>query len=592
MSGSIERRLTAIFVADVVGYSRLMGQDENATLSALRQFRGAVLEPLIEKNDGRLIKSMGDGWIAEFSSVAGSVACSIAIQEQLANDSPIKLRIGLHSGDVSFADEDVYGDGINVAARLQNLAEPGAILISETARRSIDARLAEQFVGLGDQQLKNIADPIEVYGWGMAAVAAQRPTLKPPEKPSIAVLAFENLSGSAEQAFFADGIAEDIISALCRFHWFFVTSSGSSFAYRDGSIDEAQVASELGVRYILKGSVRRAGDRVRVAVQLIDAVANRCVWAERFDGMFEDIFELQDEITRNIVSALAPEYLSAEMLRVLRKSVPRLDAWELVARAHWHISQFSKNDVAEARALLLRAIELDPQNSFGLAELSFTYQACAINGWTEDPSSAMSEAAKLAHRAVAINNRDAYAWALLGSTDLFSGRPREAIRQLERAISLNANDPHAFALLGRAMVYLGNSEKGRDFVTQAIRLSPRDPLIALWYSIRSLCEFLDGQHAKAVDWAQASISAQPNRSASYLDLAVNCALCGQLEDASQAVVELKRLNPHASQSFADRLHPFSRTQDRERYQKGLHAAGLPALSAQSTSALGKGLAQR
>ncbi|MCG7522345.1 tetratricopeptide repeat protein [Ruegeria sp. Ofav3-42] len=574
MSNASERRLTAILAADVANYSKLMGEDEAATLTALRRFRNDILTPAIVAHNGRVIKSMGDGWLVEFPSVVNSIECAMAVQNALTDDPRITLRMGLHSGDVSFADEDVYGDGINVAARLQDLAEPGSLVISETARRSLDARLSDHLTCLGSQKLKNIAEPLVAYGWGMSASAIQRYLLEVPERPSIAVLAFDNVSQNTDQTFFAEGIAEDVISALSRFHWFFVISRNTSFSYRGRAIGTEQIARDLGVQYVLEGSVRRVGNRVRVSVKLIDAIANHYVWTDRFDGVIEDIFDLQDEITQKIVGAVAPEYLTAEMQRARRKVVPRMDAWELSARAHWHISQFTKADVAEAQNLLMKAVELDPQSSFGMADLSFTHLMQCVNGWSDDPDASKAEAVSLAQRAVSMNGRDAYAMALLGAADLFSGHHQDAVRKLRDAIALNPNDPHAHALLARAQVYLGDGKEALGNIMTAIRLSPRDPFMALWYSIRSLCGFVAGRHEEAIEWAEASIRAQPNRGSSYLDLAVNNALCGKLDEARQAVLDLKRLDPGASLQLAERTHPFARSDDHKRYQQGLRAAGL------------------
>ena len=274
------------------------------------------------------------------------------------------------------------------------------------------------------------------------------------------------------------------------------------------------------------------------------------------------------------MGAVAPEYLSAEMQRARRKVVPRMDAWELTARAHWHISQFTKADITEAQNLLLKAVDLNPQISFGLADLSFTYLMQCVNGWSDDPDASKFEAVRLAQLAVSMNDRDAYAMALLGAADLFSGHHKDAVRKLQDAIALNPNDPHAYALLARSQVYLGDSNEALTNIKAAIRLSPRDPLIALWYSIRSLCNFIAGRHEEAIEWAEASIRIQPNRSSSYLDIAVNNAICGKLHEAQQAVLDLKRLNPGASLQLAERTHPFARSEDQTRYQQGLRAAGL------------------
>ncbi|MES0827017.1 tetratricopeptide repeat protein [Ruegeria sp. SCP11] len=574
MSNFFERRLAAILAADVANYSKLMGEDEAAILTALRRFRIDILVPKVGEHSGRVVKSMGDGWLVEFPSVVSGIECAMAVQNELSNDPQFTLRIGLHSGDASFADGDVYGDGVNVAARLQDLAEPGSLVISETARRSIDAKLSNRFTCLGSQKLKNIAEPLVAYGWGMSASAIQRHLFELPERPSIAVLAFENLSDDADQTFFAEGIAEDIISALSKFHWFFVISRNTSFSYQGRTVGIEQIVRELGVQYVLEGSVRRVGNRVRVSAQLIDAVANHYVWTERFEGVIEDIFDLQDEVTKRIVGTVAPEYLSAEMRRARRKVIPGMDAWELTARAHWHLSQFTKADIAEAQNLLLKAVDLDPQSSFGLADLSFTHLMQCVNGWSDDPDASKSEAVRLAQRAVSMSGRDAYAMALLGAADLFSGNHHDAVMKLRDAISLNPNDPHAYALLARSQVYLGDSKEALSNIMAAIRLSPRDPLLALWYSIRSLCGFVAGRYEEAIVWAEASIRVQPNRSSSYLDLAVNNAICGKLDEARQAVLDLKRLEPGASLQLAERAHPFARSEDHKRYQQGLRTAGL------------------
>ena len=578
----VERRLAAILAADVVGYSRLMGADEAGTLARLQALRAEAVDPAIAEHNGRMVKLMGDGALVEFGSVVDAVACAVAVQNavaeaggELSADQRIVFRIGVNLGDVIVEGDDIYGDGVNVASRLQEIAEPGGVCISGSVFEQIKGKLDAAFDDMGAQDVKNIAEPVRAYRWaGCLTAPPVAASLALPDKPSIAVLPFDNMSDDPAQEFFADGIAEDIIAALSRFHWFFVISRNSSFTYKGKAVDVKQAARELGVQYVLEGSVRKAGERVRITAQLIDAVGDHHVWAERYDRVLEDIFAVQDEITQSIVGTVAPEFLDAEMQRARRKEVPRLDAWELVTRAHWHVTQFSKEDNVEARSLLLKAVELDPETSFGLADLSFTYLRDWVYGLSDDQEHAMAKAIGIAERAVAINPRDAYAHALLGAAALYSGRHDDAVPHLEQAITLNPNAPHAYSILGRTQIYLGESERGLENVNRAIRLSPRDPMITLWFGIQSVAAFMDERYDDALDWAKSAIRAQPQRNTAYLDLAAACARLGKAEEAAEAVATFERLTVNPSLDQAARIHPFTRAVDRERYLGALRKAGL------------------
>ena len=588
MSEVTQRRLAAIVSVDVVGYSRLMGADEAGTLATMRAHRGELWNPTIEKFGGRVVGTAGDSLLVEFASAVAAVESSIVVQRgmvernaDLPDDKRMLLRIGINIGEVIIDGDDIFGEGVNIAARMQEVAAPGGIAISRNVQEQVRDKLETVFIDDGAHELKNIAQPVHVWRWpaegqsspGPAASAEAKP-LPLPDKPSIAVLPFDNMSGDPEQGYFADGIAEDIIASLSRFHWFFVISRNSSFAYKGRATDVKQTARELGVRYVLEGSVRKSGNRVRITAQLIDAVGDRHVWAERFDRVLEDIFAVQDEITQSIVGTVAPEYLSAEMRRARRKEVPRLDAWELAVRAHWHISQFTREDNHEARALLLRAVELDPESSFGLTDLSLTFLAECVYGWGADPKSSIAEAVRTAKRAVAINSRDAYAYALLGAADLYSGHHDDAISNLEQAIALNPNDPHAFAILGRTLIYLGQVGTGLEYVNKAIRLSPRDPMITLWYGILALEAFVSTRYDEAVTWARAAVRVQPNRNIAYLDLAAYRAQLGDSGEAAEALATFQSLTSNVSVAQIARVHPFAREADRERYFEGLRKAGL------------------
>jgi len=310
----MERRLAAILAADVAGYSRLMGEDEAGTLSALRQFRTELLAAKVSRNRGKVVKSMGDSWLVEFTSVADAVTCAIEVQEGLVGNESIKLRVGVHLGDISHEDDDIYGDGVNIAARLQEIADPSAIVISDIARRSIDGKLAAVFTDLGTHTLKNIAEPVTAYGWGMTTVTAETGALPLPDKPSIVVLPFNNMSGDPEQEYFADGMTEDITTELARFSELFVIARNTAFTFKGHVHNVQDVAYELGIHFVLEGSVRKAGNRIRINAQLIDGQNGNHLWAERYDGNIDQIFDLEDEVTHKVVSATVPHINEAELV--------------------------------------------------------------------------------------------------------------------------------------------------------------------------------------------------------------------------------------------------------------------------------------
>ncbi|MBT3533928.1 MAG: adenylate/guanylate cyclase domain-containing protein [Rhodospirillaceae bacterium] len=379
------RKLAAILAADVAGYSKLMGKDETGTLAALRELRQG-LSDAVAGHRGEVVKSMGDGWLVEFTSVVDAVNCALQVQKNLAGHEIIKLRIGIHIGDIVHEDEDIYGDGVNIAARLQEISEPGGIALSDSARRSLDGKLAARFEDVGEKQLKNIAEAVRVYisGGSGADAANEKTPLALPDKPSIAVLPFDNMSGDPEQEYFADGIAEDVITALSRFRSLFVIARNSSFTYKGGAVDITQVARDLGVRYVVEGSVRRAGNRVRITAQLIDAGTANHLWADRFDGALDDVFELQDQITEQIVVAVEPEIGARERERVRRKPPENLNAWELVQRGLSHHYRLNKADRAEAIRLFREAVVLDPNFAVAHAYLAFSLSAAIRFDSTDD----------------------------------------------------------------------------------------------------------------------------------------------------------------------------------------------------------------
>ena len=459
--GRVERRLSAIFAGDVAGYSRLMGADEEGTLARLNAHRREFLEPNIAEHRGRIVKRTGDGILIEFVSAVDAVRCAVQQQRGMAErnvgvapDKRIELRIGIHVGDIIIEDGDIFGDGVNIAARLENIAQPGGICISDDAYRQVRDKLDVNFQDSGEQELKNIARPVRVYQLRPDASTAAKPSaggLALPDKPSIAVLAFQNMSGDIEQEFFADGIAEDIITALSKSHWLFVIARNSSFTYKGKSVDVRQVGRELGVRYVLEGSVRKSGNRVRITAQLVDATTGHHVWADRYDRALEDIFVVQDEITHSIIGAIAPGIVAAEIQRAQGKDAAELGQWERIVRAHWHARRFTREDCLEAFRLLGEVLQRDPNNAMALADLAFNWHMGGFFGWTEEPIPvAMERMGEAARRAVAADDHDAMAHTAFAIYELFTNRHDDAIQRSKRATELDPNSSFARGYLGVA----------------------------------------------------------------------------------------------------------------------------------------------
>ena len=390
--GRVQRRLAAIMAADVVGFSRLMGADDTGTLDALKRLQEELIDPTIAEYQGRIVKLMGDGALVEFASAVDAVECAVDIQRNMADrnagqpeDKQISFRVGINIGDIIIDGDDIFGDGVNVAARLEGEAVAGGICVSSDAYRQVVGKIDCPFEDLGELTLKNIASPVRAYRVLLEdANASTSGALKLPDKPSIAVLPFENMSGDPEQDYFADGIAEDIITGLSRFHWFFVIARNSSFTYKGSAVDVKQVARELGVQYVLEGSVRKGGNRVRITAQLIDALTGRHVWAERYDRDLDDIFAVQDEISEAITTTVAPAFISAEAQRAERKPPESFDAWDYCMRGNWYLSRRGKEDIARAIQLFEEALKRDPNSTMALSGLAFALGWTINSGWFDD----------------------------------------------------------------------------------------------------------------------------------------------------------------------------------------------------------------
>ena len=581
--GGFKRKLTAILSADVAGYSRLMDQDEEATIRTLTTYRSAISD-LVQQYRGRVVDTTGDNLMAEFTSAVDAVKCALEVQRELAernaelsHERRMEFRIGLNIGDVVEEEDRIYGDGVNIAARVEGLSEAGGICISGRVYDQVENKLDLKCEFLGEQKVKNITRPVRVYQVrteSNAAVSKLSRTLELPDKPSIAVLPFDNMSGDSEQEYFTDGITEDIITALSRFRWFFVIARNSTFTYKGKAVHVKQVAQDLGVRYVLEGSVRKAGNRVRITAQLIDASTGHHVWAERYDRDLEDIFAVQDEITENIVTSVGPEFFSAEMQRAQRKEVRSLDAWDYVMRASSHHSRYTRKDVAEAQRLLRKAIELDPMSAEAFCLLAFTHLMQVQFGWSESVVQSINEATKAAQSAVGIDDRDAWAHTALGMVDLISKRYDNAVRRLEKAIALNPNLANAYGGLGQALALAGEYNGAVTQINKAIRLSPRDPFMVYWFGHLGLASFVEERYEDACDWGSKAIQENPRFPGGHRLLASSYGQLGRVNEAATELKELLLLMPGMTADDVRRQVPFRKPRDMERYIDGLRKAGL------------------
>ncbi|MBT3551305.1 MAG: adenylate/guanylate cyclase domain-containing protein [Rhodospirillaceae bacterium] len=571
----VQRRLAAVLAADVAGYTRLMEDDSEGTVAAWQDAREDVIKPSVADHSGKIVKLTGDGFLVEFPTVQDAVNCAIAMQGGLAASS-LEFRIGINLGDIIDDGEDIHGEGVNIAARLEGLAEPGGIVISGGVYDQVRNRIEADYQDMGRQEVKNVSDPVQAYTVKFAAPSApEKSDVAISDKPSIAVLPFDNLSGDADQEYFSDGVAEDIITALSYFPWFFVIARNSSFSFKGQSLTIGQIAKELGVRYVLEGSVRQAGDKVRVTAQLIEAETDRHIWAERYDRDLNDIFAVQDEITESVTRAVAPELLAAEMRQARRRDTPRLDTWTQVMRAHTLISNLTPEDSQTAKALLEEAIAVDPSSSMAHADLATVHLWSGIYGWTTNTIAANQAAVGSAGTAVDLDSRDAWARTVLGWTKLFARRHEEAIRELELAVESNPNLAVAHSLLGAANAFSGNYAEALGQTEYGIQLSPRDSLLSMMYGMRGISQFAAGDYEASVDWGRRSIAHRPPILVGYRMLAASLSHLGRIDEARDAVRELLTHLPDMTIQATIRQMPWKLKEHLEAVAEGLRAAGLP-----------------
>jgi TolB-like protein/class 3 adenylate cyclase len=577
------RRLAAILAADVAGYSRLIGADEEGTLDRLRSIRADVIDPKITEHRGRIVKTTGDGLLVEFSSVVDALRCATQWQSGMAErnaDAPptnrIEFRIGINVGDVVVENDDIFGDGVNVAARLEGLADPGGICVSARVQEDAAGRLDLTFDDLGEQSLKNIARPVRVYRVRLAAaentpkvtLTESGPALALPDKPSIAVMPFTNMSGDPEQEYFADGMVEEIITALSRIRWLFVIARNSSFTYKSQAIDVKRVGQELGVRYVLEGSVRKAGQRVRITGQLIDALTGTHLWADRFDGSLEDVFELQEKIALSVAGVIEPTLQAAETARSANRPTTDLTAYDLYLRALAAFYPITKEGIVEALGLLEQAIAIDRHYGPALAWAANCHLRLVQDGWAEEPETSRRKAGDLARRALQVAQNDPRILANAANVLAPFGEDIGAMMGLvDRALALTPSYARGWFVSGLLRVFAGQHDLAIEHVETSLRLSPRERM-GTALSLMGLAYFFKRQFDEAAPKLLLSIQDHPGFPHSYSHLAACYAHMGRLDEARVIIARLRAITPLVVPSEL----PFLNPEDRELYLSGLRLA--------------------
>jgi adenylate cyclase len=594
-----QRRLAAIVSADVAGYSRLMGRDESGTLAALKAIRLEVVDPAIAGHGGRIVKTTGDGLLLEFPSVVNAVRCAVEVQAAMVTktadipeDRRIAFRIGINIGDIIVDGDDIFGDGVNVAARLQEIAAPGGICISSRVHEDVRDRLDSAFDDSGIQTLKNIARPVQVWRWQPGTEEPRKPITPPtelplPDKPSIAVLPFQNMSGDPEQEYFTDGITEDIITELSRFHSLFVIARNSSFSYKGKSPNIRQVGKELGVRYVLEGSIRKSSNRIRVTGQLIDTLTGNHIWAERYDRVLEDIFAVQEELTRAIVAAITPQIETTEQFKAARRRPDNLSAYEMALRAWAHAFEAQDNadptifsqSIREAK----EALAIDPNSMRALHVLAWAHGNTVQLSIAADRELALREAIWANARAIELDGMDAYGYAFRGLSAMHFGRSNdpEALVNARRAHDMNPNDTFVLRILGALESNAGEHERAIEHLHQVMRLNPRDPRGHITYNVLAFACFCAKQYGEDVKWASRAVNDRPKFVQAHSSLAVSLIGVGEIEKAKAM---FKALQEVASDEWVRRRLEgewfLARQEDRTRATTFLRiAAGLANPSA-------------
>jgi adenylate cyclase len=584
----VERKLAAIFAGDVAGYSRLMGVDEEGTLHQLKTHRKELVDPKITEHRGHIVKTTGDGMLVEFVSVVDAVRCAVDIQRGMAErnvevpaDRRVEFRVGINVGDIISDNNDIYGDGVNVAARLEALAEPGGIMVSGVVHDQVRDKLSFGFEDLGEQSVKNIARPIGVHRVSLTesatetavkSRAAAKPQLAASQRPSIAVLPFANMSGDPEQDYFADGISEDIITALSKLRWFFVIARNSSFIYKGKAVDVKHVAHELGVRYVLEGSVRKGGNRVRITAQLIDAATANHIWADRYDGDLTDIFALQDEITEKVVAAIEPKLLEAEGIRSQNRSPDDLSAWDMVIQANSLFWRLTKPETEAAIDVLRQATGRYPNYGPAHSILAFVLLISGYLGWSV-PELQLQEATRLANRAAQLDDSDPWAHLALGFVAFVRRQTNVAVAEFQRALELNPNFAAAHGYLGWTLAFNGQSEEATKHLEEAICMSPHDPQNAIFNTGLAVTHYLTERYAKAVEYSSKSLQQRSAFTAGHRIHVASLAQNGQIDEAREALARLKEMHPGLSIAWIKKNVPYT-SKPMTKFLEGMRKAGL------------------
>jgi TolB-like protein/class 3 adenylate cyclase len=613
----IERRLAAILAADVAGYSRLMEADEEDTLARLTAHRRELIDPKISEHRGRIVKTTGDGLLIEFPSVVEAVSCALAVQRRMVERNAaipegqrITFRIGVNLGDIIVESADIHGDGVNIAARLESIAEPGGICISEDAFRQVRGKVEAEFIDLGEQKLKNITRPVRVYRipitlthpvakapWSTLSRNAGeslprtrsgggerqwreagegKPTLPLPDKPSLAVLPFQNLSGDAEQEYFVDGMVEEITTAIARLPWLFVIARNSAFTYKGRAVDVKQVAQELGVRYVLEGSDRKAGNRVRITGQLIDTTTGALIWADRFDGALDDIFELQDQVASSVAGAIEPKLRQSEIERASRKPTANLTAYDLYLRALAQSYRYTEEGLAKAVLLARRALAIDPSYAPAAAMIGMCRALQRSRQWGALSDEDVGEACRLARQALAAERDDAETiWQAAYTLFVLAGEAAIAAAALDRALALNPSAAHAWSARGLIHAHRNQPEAAIEANERARRLSPFDPY-AFQYAVRiAIAHLAARRFEQAIEWADRAMHDQPRMVNAMLVKVTANAHLGRLDEARAELSRMLAIYPKQTIAGLREYFHYLAPEMLELCLTGLRLAGLP-----------------
>jgi adenylate cyclase len=583
----VNRKLAAILSADVRGYSRLMEENEIETIRTLTTYK-EIMTNFIQQHKGRVVDAPGDNLLAEFASVVEAVQCGVEIQKELKlkntellENRKMEFRIGINLGDVIEDGEQILGDGVNIAARLESLSDAGGVCISGSAYDFVGKKLSLGYEYLGEHKVKNIEKAVRVYRVLMepdqAGKVIGEERLKPkhlPDKPSIAVLPFDNLSGDPEQDYFADGIVEDIITVLSKFRWLLVIARNTTFRYKGKSVDVKQIARELDVRYLLEGSVRKAGSRVRITAQLINSVTGGHIWAERYDRELTNVFTVQDEITESVVTSIQPEIDRAEVMRARQKPPESLDAWECVLRGRWLVLHMTKENNSEARCFFEKALELDPNYVSALSALAYSHFVDVFFGWSQAPGQSIGKASELVERALRLDESDPWVHCIMSLRHFILREPDKAILHGNKAVELNPSFALAHGYLGAALAYGGVPEAAIAEEFKAIRLSPRDPEIFHFFLAIGTAHFVAGRYEDAVEWAKKVIQERPDVPSGHRLLAASYGQLGQTDSAKAALEGVLRLVPGLSLDLVEKTIFFKVREHSDRFVEGLRKAGL------------------